>query len=407
MAEVEKKKLKKFLWKGKNKQGKELSGETESVSDAVLRGFLAKQGLTNVWVKEKPKDMFETKGTIKSSHILLFTRQMGTMLRAGMPVLRALDLVGQSIERPKAMQELVFGLHDHIQGGLSFAEALAKYPLYFDDLYVSLVAAGENAGMLESTMDNIALNLEKSAATMKKIKKALQYPAIVMLFAVVVTVVLLVKVIPVFAKFFVSNGGQLPAMTQFVVNLSDYMVKDGWKIGLGIIVGIYVFMFVRKRNRKFRQGVSRVMLKTPLIGPIIKTGANARFARTMATMFNAGVPLMKALNATAPATGNIVYEEAVYSISTDVGEGQQMSFAMRNTGLFPVIAVQMTAIGEESGNLGEMLGRVANFYEEELDYKIDNLTAMIEPLIMAFLAVVVGGLLIAMYMPIFQMGDLF
>ena len=407
MAEEGKKKLKKFLWKGKNKQGKELSGETESVSDAVLRGFLAKQGLSNVWVKEKPKDLFESKGTIKSTHILFFTRQMGTMLRAGMPVLRALDLVGQSVERPKALQELIFGIHDHIQGGLSFADALAKYPLYFDDLYVSLVNAGENAGMLESTMDNLALNMEKSAATAKKIKKALQYPAIVMLFAIVVTVVLLVKVIPVFANFFVSNGGQLPAITQFVVNLSNYMVQDGWKILVGVIVFIYVFLFVRKRNRKFRQGISRVMLKSPLIGPILRTGANARFARTMSTMFNAGVSLMKALNATAPASGNIVYEEAIYEIAVDVSNGQQMSFAMKNTGLFPVIAVQMTAIGEESGNLGEMLGRVASFYEEELDYKIDNLTAMIEPLIMAFLAVVVGGLLIAMYMPIFQMGSLF
>lgn len=407
MAAPEKKNVKKYLWKGRNKQGKEIGGEREFANEAILRAYLTKQGITNIRIKEKPKPLWESKGKIKNSDIIFFTRQMETMLRAGMPVLRALDLVGQSIEKPKAMQEMVFGIHDHIQNGASFAEALAKYPLYFSDLYTSLVAAGENAGMLESTMGNIALNLEKGAATMKKIKKALTYPAIVMLFAIAVTTLLLIKVIPVFAEFFTSNGGELPGITLFVVALSNFMVEKGIYILAVVVFAIWLFLFVKKRNKKFREGVNRFTLKMPMIGGILKCGANARFARTMSTMFNAGVSLMRALNSTAPATGSIVFEEAIYEIRDAVQDGQQMSFAMKNTELFPTIAVQMTAIGEESGNLGEMLGRVANFYEEELDWRIDNLTAMIEPAIMAFLAVVVGGLLIAMYLPIFTMGSLF
>ena len=404
---AEKKNLKTYTWKGKNKQGREISGETDVANDAILKAFLAKQGLTSVVVKEKPKPLIESKGKIRSKDILFFTRQMATMLRAGMPVLRALDLVGQSIEKPLRMREMVFDVHDRIQNGATFAEALSAHPLYFNDLYTSLVAAGEDAGMLESTMDNIAINLEKTETTKKKVKKALTYPAIVILFAVVVTAILMIKVVPVFADFFESNGGELPAITQFVVVLSNFMVQKGFYLLIIIITIFAVFFYYKKRNKKFQEMVNRVSFKVPVVGGILKCGANARFARTMSTLFDAGVPLMRALNATAPATGSVMYEEAVYNIRDDVQNGQQMSFAMKNTGLFPTIAVQMTAIGEESGNLGEMLGRVAKFYEEELDWRIDNLTAMIEPAIMAFLAIVVGGLLVAMYMPIFSLGQMF
>lgn len=403
----EKKKLKTYQWKGVSKQGKELKGETDAQNDTTLRAFLTKQGLHKISVKEKPKELFESKGRIKNKDVLFFTRQMATMLRAGMPVMRSLDLVGQSIEKPLRMRELVFDLYDRIQNGSTFAEALSAYPIYFDHLYTSLVAAGEDAGMLESTMDNIAVNMEKGEATRKKIKKALTYPAIVMVFAIVVTAILLIKVVPVFAEFFESNGGELPAVTQMVVTLSDFMISTGIYLLGGIVLLIISFSFFKRRNRKLQEMSSRFAFKIPIIGGILKCGANARFARTMSTLFNAGVPLMKGLTATAPATGSPIYEEAVLDIRDDVQNGQQMSFAMKNTQLFPTIAVQMTAIGEESGNLGEMLGRVASFYEEELDWRIDNLTAMIEPLIMAFLAVVVGGLLIAMYMPIFSMGDMF
>lgn len=406
MAE-QKKELKTYTWRGKNKQGREITGETDVANDAILKAFLAKQGLTSVVVKEKPKPLFESKGKIKSKDILFFTRQMATMLRAGMPVLRALDLVGQSIEKPLRMREMVFDVHDRIQNGATFAEGLAAHPLYFNDLYTSLIAAGEDAGMLESTMDNIAVNLEKTEETKKKVKKALTYPAIVMLFAIVVTAVLMIKVVPVFAEFFQSNGGQLPGITQLIVNISNFMVQKGFYLLAVIIALIAMFFYFKKRNKKFQEKVNRMSFKIPVLGGILRCGANARFARTMSTLFDAGVPLMRALNATAPATGSPMYEEAVYNIRDDVQNGQQMSFAMKNTGLFPTIAVQMTAIGEESGNLGEMLARVAKFYEEELDWRIDNLTAMIEPAIMAFLAIVVGGLLVAMYLPIFNLGQMF
>lgn len=404
---AEKKQLKTYTWKGKNKQGREISGETDVANDAVLKAFLAKQGLTSVVVKEKPKPLIESKGKIRSKDILFFTRQMATMLRAGMPVLRALDLVGQSIEKPLRMREMVFDVHDRIQNGASFAEGLSAHPLYFNDLYTSLVAAGEDAGKLDTTMDNIANNLEKTEETKKKVKKALTYPAIVLIFAVVVTAVLMVKVVPVFADFFESNGGQLPAITQTIVSISNFMVQKGFYLLVIIVATVAIFLYYKKRNKKLQEKVNRLSFKLPLIGGILKCGANARFARTMSTLFDAGVPLMRALNATAPATGSPMYEEAVYNIRDDVQNGQQMSFAMNNTGLFPTIAVQMTAIGEESGNLGEMLGRVAKFYEEELDWRIDNLTAMIEPAIMAFLAIVVGGLLVAMYLPIFNLGQMF
>lgn len=402
-----KKKLKTFQWKGINKQGRELKDETDAQNAEMLRAFLAKQGLRNITIKEKPKDLFESKGRIKTKDVLFFTRQMATMLRAGMPVMRSLDLVGESIEKPLRMREMVFDLYDRIQNGASFAEALAAYPLYFDNLYTSLVAAGEDAGMLESTMDNIALNMEKGEATKKKVKKALTYPTIVMAFAVIVTTILMVKVVPVFAEFFQSNGGELPVVTQMVVNISHFMVNTGIYLLGGLVLAIVAFIFFKKRNRKLQEISNKIAFKVPIISGILKCGANARFARTMSTLFNAGVPLMRALTATAPATGSPIYESAVLDIRDDVQNGQQLSFAMKTTQLFPTIAVQMTAIGEESGNLGEMLGRVASFYEEELDWRIDNLTALIEPLIMAFLAIVVGGLLIAMYMPIFNLGQMF
>lgn len=399
--------LKTYQWKGRNKQGKELSGELDVASDIVLKAFLAKQGITNIQVRLKPKPLFESKGKIKSKDILFFTRQMATMLRAGMPVLKALELVGQSIEKPLKMRELVLDVYDRIQSGATFAEALAAYPLYFNRLYTSLVAAGEEGGMLEKTMDDIANNLEKTEATKKKVKKALTYPTIVMVFAVVVTAVLMIWVVPVFAEFFTSNGGKLPALTLFVVAVSNFFVETGVYILIALVIAIIVFLAVKKRNRRVQEFSNRVGLKTPLIGPILRCGANARFAGTMSILFDAGVAMMRALESTAPATGSVVYEEATYQLRDDVQDGQQLSFAMKNTGLFPIIAVQMTAIGEESGNLGEMLGRVARFYEEELDWRIDNLTAAIEPLVMAFLAIVVGGLLLAMYLPIFYLGNLF
>lgn len=405
---MKKTEMKVFLWKGFDKQGKEISGQDSAPSDVVLKAYLQKQGLNNVSVKEKPRPIGgERKGRIKSRDIVFFSRQMATMLRAGMPLIRALELVGQSIEKPKRMQDLVLDLSGSIQNGSTFADALRKHSLYFDDLYISLVAAGEEAGQLEKTFDDISTNLEKAEVTKKKIKKALTYPVIVLLFSVVVTAILMIKVVPVFADFFVNNGGELPALTQMVVNISNFFVEKGVYMLIGIVAAIFFFFFFKKRNKKFRDKVNAFSLKIPLIGGILRCGANARFARTISVLFDSGVPLMSGLTVTAPATGNPIYEAAVLRIREDVQNGQQMSFAMKNVGLFPNIAVQMTAIGEESGNLGEMLGRVGKFYEEELDWRIDNLTQLIEPAIMAFLAVVVGGLLVAMYLPIFNLGNLF
>ncbi|MBP3194629.1 MAG: type II secretion system F family protein [Cardiobacteriaceae bacterium] len=404
---VEEKKLKTYTWSAKNKQGKTIKGEHDMASEAVLKAFLSRQGLTNIQVREKAKPVFESKGRIKSSNIVFFTRQMATMLRAGMPVMRSLELVGQSIERPKAMQEIVIDVFNRIQNGASFAEALAAHPVYFNNLYTSLVAAGEEAGMLEKTMDNLGTNLEKNEAVKKKIKKALRYPIIVLCFAAIVTAILMIKVIPVFAEFFESNGGQLPWITQFVMSISDFLIDKGAYLLIITIAAIYGFIWLKKRNRNFEKRVNRLAFKAPLIGGIIRCGAVARFAGTMSILFNAGVPMIKGLTAVAPAVGSVVFEEAIYVIRDNVQNGQQLSFAMKNSELFPIVAVQMTAIGEESGNLGEMLGRVGLFYEEELDWRIDNLTSMIEPLIMAFLGLVVGGLLMAMYLPMFQIGDLF
>lgn len=399
--------VKTYLWSGKDKRGRDVSGEMQAPNEIVLKAYISKQGISGLTVKEKPKPLYESEGRIKSKDIVFFTRQMATMLRAGMPVLRSLQLVADSIEKPIRMRKLVQSLHDSIENGASLAEALKEHPIYFDGLYCSLVAAGEEAGVLEETMDKIAINLEKGEATKKKIKKALTYPAIVIVFAFIVTAILLVKVVPTFADFFISNGGNLPAFTQMVVNMSEFAIHKGWMFVVVFVVFITGFLYIKKRNKMVQEKTNIVAFKLPIIGGVLRCGANARFARTLSTLFSAGVPMIQGLESTAPATGSVIYERATYEMKEDVSNGQQLSFAMRNTQLFPTVAVQMTAIGEESGNLGDMLARVATFYEEELDWRIDNLTTMIEPMIMAFLAIVVGGLVIAMYLPIFNMGSLF
>lgn len=399
--------VKNYTWTGRDKQGRERSGTMQAPNEMVLKAYISKQGITQLTVKEVAKPLYESKGRIKSKDVLFFTRQMATMLRAGMPVLRSLQLVADSIDKPIIMREMVQDIHTAIENGASFAEALGQHSRYFDALYTGLVAAGEEAGVLEDTMDRIAVNLEKGEATKKKIKKALQYPIIVMVFAVIVTAILLIKVVPTFASFFIENGGRLPAFTQMVVDMSDFMIHKGIFLLIAFIVFIMAFMYLKRNNKSFNRQVNIISFKLPIFGGVLKCGANARFARTLSTLFGSGVPMIQGLEATAPATGSVIYERAILEMREDVANGQQLSFAMRNTTLFPTVAIQMTAIGEESGNLGDMLGRVASFYEEELDWRIDGLTTMIEPLIMAFLAVVVGGLVIAMYLPIFNMGSLF
>ena len=303
------------------------------------------------------------------------------------------------------MQKLVLDIKGNIEGGSTLHESLAKHPLYFDDLFVSLVTAGEQAGALETLLDKIATYKEKTEALKKKIKKALFYPAAVMIVAVVVTVILLIFVIPQFESLFKGFGADLPAFTQMVVNMSKFMQHQGWILGVLVGGAVYAFMYFHKRSRNMRRGIDRAMLKMPIIGPILVKSAIARFARTLSTMFAAGVPLVEAMQSVAGATGNIVYEEATLRMKDEVATGQRLQRAMENTGIFPNMVVQMIAVGEESGSLDTMSGKVAEFYEAEVDNAVDSMSSLMEPAIMAVLGVLIGGMVIAMYLPIFKLGQ--
>lgn len=394
-----------YIWRGKDKEGKIKKNEIEAVNEQLVRAYLQKQGITPISVTEKPKPLYESKGTIKTKNIVSFTRQMATMLAAGMSVTKALGLIADGVQKPIKMREMVTDIQESIESGSSFSDALSKYPVQFNDLYIALVTAGEEAGVLDGTMDKIATNMEKTEAVKKKIKKAMTYPIMVIIAAIIVTAILLIKVIPVFEGFFADFGAELPAVTKMVVAASRALREWGWIIPVVLFIAIAAFIYIKKRNRGFQQAVNKFSFKIPIIGGILKLGAMARFARTLSVLFESGVPLVKGLYATAPATGSVIYEEATNEIGKDVENGAQLNFAMQNTERFESFAIQMVGIGEESGNLGDMLGNVANFYEEELDYRIDNLTTMIEPLIIGFLALVVGTLVVAMYMPIFMLGD--
>lgn len=394
-----------YIWRGKDKSGKIRKNEVVALNENLVRTYLQKQGITPISVAEKPKPIMESKGRITAKNIVSFSRQMATMLKAGMSVTKALSLIADGIVKPIRLREMIQDIHSEVESGNSFSVALAKYPVQFNDLYISLVSAGEEAGTLDETMEKIAENLEKSETIKKKVKKAMTYPIMVIIVAVVVTVILLVKVIPMFEGFFSGFGAELPPLTQFVVGISVAIREWGWIIPVILAIAIFAFIGYKKRNRKFQRAVNRFSFKLPILGGILKLGAMARYSRTLSVLFESGVPLVRGLNATAVATGSVIYEEAVNDIAKDVENGSQLNFAMQTTDKFDSFSIQMVGIGEESGNLGEMLANVADFYEEELDYKIDNLTTMIEPLIISFLALVVGTLVIAMYMPIFMMGD--
>ena len=324
-------------------------------------------------------------------------------MSAGIPMVQAFEIIGNGHEKP-SMQRLVLDIKSNIEGGSTLHESLAKHPLYFDDLFVNLVEAGEQAGALETLLDKIATYKEKTEALKKKIKKALFYPAAVLIVAVVVSVILLIFVIPQFESLFKGFGADLPAFTQMVVNLSRFVQHQGW--WMLILTGgvFYAFFYFKKRSRKMQLALDRIMLKFPIIGPILQKSAIARFARTLSTMFAAGVPLVEAMGSVAGATGNIVYEEAVMRMKDEVATGQRLQRAMDNVGLFPNMVVQMIAVGEESGSLDTMSGKVAEFYEAEVDNAVDSMSSLLEPMIMAILGVLVGGMVIAMYLPIFKLG---
>lgn len=393
-----------FTYAGSNRRGEKVKGEISSRNMELAKAQLRKQGIQVDKITKKSKPLYEFKPKIKPMDIAIFTRQMATMMKAGVPLVQSFQLVADSSANA-SMRDMILGLKKVVEGGGSFASALKKYPRYFDDLFVSLVDSGEQSGALETMLDRVASYKEKSEALKSKIKSAMKYPIAVIIVAFIVTVILLVKVVPVFANLFQSFGSDLPTFTQMVVNMSDWM-KAYWLV-LIVIVGLTygAFSEAKKRSKKFRDFLDRAVLKAPIFGGIVYNSVIARFSRTLATTFAAGVPLIDALESTAGATNNVVYYDATMRIRDDVSTGQQLQFAMKSTDLFPPMAIQMVGIGEESGKVDEMLDKVATYYEDEVDNAVDGLTSLMEPLIMAFLGVVIGGLVIAMYLPIFMMGQ--
>jgi type IV pilus assembly protein PilC len=392
-----------FIWEGKDKRGNKVRGKALAVNEAALRADLRRQGVAATRVKTQ-STLFRRGGKVNAEDIAIFSRQLATMMAAGIPMVQSLEIVGNGHEKP-AMQKLVLDIKSNIEGGSTLHESLAKHPLYFDELFVNLVEAGEQAGALETLLDKIATYKEKTEALKKKIKKALFYPAAVMIVAVVVTVILLIFVIPQFEELFKGFGADLPAFTQMVVNLSRFVQHQGWWMALLVIGAGFGIHHFYKRSRNMQRGLDRVLLKFPVIGPILQKSAIARFARTLSTMFAAGVPLVEAMGSVAGATGNIVYEEATLRMKDEVATGQRLQKAMDNVGLFPNMVVQMIAVGEESGSLDTMSGKVAEFYETEVDNAVDSMSSLLEPLIMAILGILVGGMVIAMYLPIFKLGQ--
>jgi type IV pilus assembly protein PilC len=393
-----------FLWEGIDKGGRKTKGEISSSTPAIAKAELRRQGINATKVKKKSKAFsLGGGGSVKPVDIALFTRQMSTMMRAGVPLVQAFEIVAGGVDKPK-VATLIRALRDDVAGGSSFTGALRKHPLHFDDLFCNLVGAGEQSGALETMLDRIATYKEKTESLKAKVRKAMTYPAAVLVVAFIVSGILLIKVVPQFEEVFAGFGAELPAFTQFVINISEFTQQWWFLIVVAIGGTIATFMAARKRSKKLREAIDRIALKAPIFGNIIEKSAVARYARTLATTFAAGVPLVEALNSVAGSTGNSVYTKAVYQIRDDVSTGQQLNFSMRSTGVFPNMVVQMVAIGEEAGALDEMLDKSASYYEEQVDNAVDNLTALMEPMIMAVLGVLVGGLIIAMYLPIFQLG---
>jgi type IV pilus assembly protein PilC len=391
-----------FLWEGTDSRGNRVRGKSVAATEAAVRAELRKQGVVPVKIR-KQSTLFKGKGKVAAGDIALFSRQLATMLQAGIPLVQAFEIVGAGHDNP-AMQKLILSIKQDLEGGTALAEALSKHPLYFDDLYRNLVEVGEHSGSLDSLLDKVATYKEKTEAIKKKIKKALFYPAAVVVVAIIVTTILLIFVIPQFEDLFKGFGADLPAFTRMVIDISYFVRSKGW-ILLGIVFGAgYAYISAKKRSSRIREIEDRVALKLPVVGPILVKAAIARFARTLSTMFNAGVPLVEALESVAGATGNVVYEKGVLDMKDEVATGQRLQRSMENTGLFPNMVIQMIAVGEESGSLDSMSAKVADFYEADVDNAVDAMSSLLEPLIMAILGVLVGGLVVAMYLPIFKMG---
>jgi type IV pilus assembly protein PilC len=393
-----------FQWSGKDARGNLQKGEMTGANVTAVKAQLRRQGIRADKVNKKSKGLFGGKKPIKPMDIAIFTRQLATMMKAGIPLVQSFEIVGEGLDNP-SMRELVFAIRDDVASGTNFADSIRKHPVQFDDLFCNLIESGEQSGALETMLDRLATYKEKSEALKAKIKKAMNYPITVVCIAIIVTGILLVKVVPQFAATFSSFGAELPMFTQYVMRLSDFAIAWWYYVVAAVAAGVFAYKEARARSKEFREAIERFSLKLPVIGDVIRNSALARFTRTLSTTFAAGVPLVDALTSCAGASGNVVYRNAILRVREDVTTGLQLAYSLRSTQIFPIMILQMVAIGEESGALDSMLDKCATFYEAEVDNAVDGLTAMMEPMIMAVLGVLVGGLMIAMYMPIFQIGS--
>lgn len=393
-----------FEWEGKDSNGQRVKGQTQAPNADWVKAQLRRRGTVPLKVRKKAQRRSSRGKKVNAADIAVFSRQLSTMLSSGVPLVQSFEIIANGAEKQQ-MRELVGSIKADIEAGTSLSNALAKQPKYFDDLYCNLVAAGEQSGTLETLLDKIATYKEKTEALKAKVRKATYYPAAIVVVGLIVTAILLVYVIPMFENLFDSMGGDLPAFTRMVVDLSDF-VRDSWYLILGVIAAVVIgFWKGRQRSKRFADLVDRVILRLPIFGQIAHKSEIARFARTLSTMSAAGVPLVEALESVARTAGNVVYHDAIQSMRAETTAGTQLNVAMDNQQLFPNMVVQMTAIGEESGTIDSMLAKVADFYEAEVDNLVDSLTSLMEPIIIAVLGVLVGGLVIAMYLPVFQMGQ--
>lgn len=392
-----------YTWEGTDKRGARIKGESAATNVAMVRADLRRQGVNPLKIRKKQKPIFATKKKITAGDIAVFSRQLATMMNSGVPMVQAFEIIGRGHENP-SMQDLILSIKADVEGGASLADSLKKHSLYFDDLFVNLVRAGEHAGVLEDLLDKIATYKEKTESIKAKIKKALVYPVAILVVAVLVTALIMIFVIPQFESLFKGFGADLPAFTRLVVDIAHFVQAWWWAMLGAVLAGLYVFAGAWKRSRKLRQTVDRLLLKLPVIGMVLHKSAIARFARTLATMSAAGVPLVEALKSVSGATGNVVYADAVLKMQEDIATGQSLQLSMKQVDLFPNMVIQMVSIGEESGALDDMLNKVADFYEEQVDNMVDAMSSLMEPVIMVVLGTLVGGLIIAMYLPIFKMA---
>jgi type IV pilus assembly protein PilC len=391
-----------FEWEGKDRNGKQVRGETRAIGENQVKAFLRRQGVTPTKIKKRRMGSGKS---IKAKDLAIFTRQLATMMKAGVPLLQAFDIVGRGNPNP-SVTKLLNDIRNDVETGTSLSTAFRKYPLYFDNLYCNLVEAGEAAGILDQLLDRLAVYMEKTEAIKSKIKSALMYPITVLIVAFVVVAIIMIFVVPSFKQVFTSFGGELPMPTLMVIAMSEFFVQYWYLIFGGLGGGVYYFLETWKRSTKMQAFMDRLMLKLPIFGVLVDKSCVARWTRTLSTMFAAGVPLVEALDSVGGAAGNIVYTNATIKIQQEVSTGTALTTAMTNANLFPSMVLQMCAIGEESGSIDHMLGKAADFYESEVDDMVAGISSLMEPIIIVILGTVIGGIVVAMYLPIFKLGQI-